>query len=117
MFTVIRISLVMVSLYNNETLRKLWGCGGVGEKGGGESPCPTRVPVLWAGRCGRTARRFSLSPRWASSCVDPTQQGVDKGQPLIPGAPGQHSWPQRYRREGRGRDVPMQARVLSPVRG
>jgi hypothetical protein len=23
-----------------------------GRKGLGENPCPTRVPVLWAGRCG-----------------------------------------------------------------
>ena len=69
---------------------------------------------------------------WLCEATDPTWQGVDKGQPLVPGsqslashagygrgaenkigAPGQHQAPEIWE-EGRGREVPMQARVLSP---
>jgi hypothetical protein len=43
---------------------------------------------------------------------------MDKGQPPIPGALGQHSYPRRYGREGRGREVPTQAgSVLSLLLG
>ena len=76
-----------------------------------------RVSVLWAGGHGRTAGCFPLGPGWASGCVKlliPLSGVVDKGKPLIPGAPWRHPWPQRYGREGRGREVPTQARVLSP---
>ena len=38
---------------------------------------------------------------------------VDKWQPPIPGTLGRQPQPQSYRREGRGREVPMQARVFS----
>jgi hypothetical protein len=66
------------------------GRGGLGERGG-ESPHLTRGPELWAGGCRRAARCFPLDSRWAFGCVkplDPTQHGVDKGQPLTPGALG-----------------------------
>ena len=102
-------------------------CGTVGveEEGGGRGPHPARVPVLWAGRCWRTAGHFPPGPR----------QGVDKVQPLVLGfqspashagygrgaenrkeAPGQHQAPEIWE-EGRGREVPTQVRVLSPVCG
>jgi hypothetical protein len=43
---------------------------GVGEEGSRrECPHPTRVPVLWAGRIGRTVRCFPHSPSWASGCM------------------------------------------------
>jgi hypothetical protein len=45
------------------------GCGGRGV--GRECPCLVRVPVLWAGGCGRTARCFPRGPGWAFGCVKP----------------------------------------------
>jgi hypothetical protein len=45
------------------------GCGA--SRGGGGNPCPARVPVLWAGRCGRTVACFPQGPRWVSCCVKP----------------------------------------------
>ena len=33
-----------------------------GKRGEGEKPCPTRVPVLWVGRCGRTAHALHAAP-------------------------------------------------------
>jgi hypothetical protein len=59
----------------------LWGCGCEGKRW--ENPHPTRVPVLWAGRHGRTAAHFPRSLRWVSGCVKPltpARQAVDKGQ-------------------------------------
>jgi hypothetical protein len=43
---------------------------------------------------------------WLCEATGPhsTVRGVDKGQPPIPGALGQHPQPQRYRREGRGKE-------------
>ena len=54
---------------------------------------------------------------WLCQATDPNQRGVDKGQPPIPGAPGRHTCPRSYGREGRGREVTTQARVLSLVHG
>ena len=48
-----------------------------GKREEGENPHLARVPVLWAGGWGRTARRFPLGPGWASGCVKPlTPLGV-----------------------------------------
>jgi hypothetical protein len=82
----------IISLFFSYLSVRNWGRGVLEEGGGRECPGPARVPpVLWAGRCRRTVRRFPLGPGWASGCVkplDPTRQGVDKGQLLIPGALG-----------------------------
>jgi hypothetical protein len=42
-------------------------------------PCPTRVPVLWAGGCGETAGHLSTRPQ--VSMPDPHSGGQRKGQP------------------------------------
>jgi hypothetical protein len=67
------------------------GAVGVGERGEGESPRPARVPVLWAGRCGRTAWCFLLGPRWSSGCVKsltPHGWGWTRGSPQYQGPQG-----------------------------
>jgi hypothetical protein len=49
-------------------------------------------------------QRLSTWPQlgfWLCEATDPTQQGVDKGQPPIPGSPGRHSWPRRYKKRGK----------------
>ena len=46
---------------------KKGGAGRSREKWGRRNmPCPARVPVLWAGRRGETARHFPHGPRWRS---------------------------------------------------
>ena len=92
--------------------------------------------MLWAGGHGRTARYFSHSPGWASSCVKPLTphgrgwtrarpeyQVISLWHPMLDtvgrksknriGAPGQHHTLEIWE-EGRGREVPTQVRVLSP---
>ena len=55
-------------------------CEGI--KGVGENPCPARVPVLWAGRRGRTTKPF---PRGPGGCLamgshgTPPLQGWTRG--------------------------------------
>ena len=63
--------------------------GGYRERWGREdSPHPSRVPpMVWAGGHGRAARRFPLSPGWASKPLTPLDRGMDKGQPPT-GDPG-----------------------------
>jgi hypothetical protein len=118
-------------------------CGAVGAreiKGVGENPGPARVPVLWAGRCGRTATLFPCSPRWVSGCVkplDPSLAGCGQGAVLgtrfsasgIPDTTGHcgraenrmgvlgvaRSVPGPKGREGRGREE--RCEVLTPVCG
>jgi hypothetical protein len=76
--------------------------------------------VLWAGRCGRTARCFPLGPRWASGCVKPlTSHSGDqgRGQGAVPDTRG--PWggtlgPEVMGESAEGREVPTQVRVLSP---
>ena len=61
-------------------------CRAVGAQGikvGGGNLCPTRVPVLWVGRHGRTAARFPGGPGWVSVCVKPQNPSLwemDEGQ-------------------------------------
>ena len=53
-----------------------------GKRGGEDSQCPARVPpILWAGRRGRAARRFPLSPRWASKPLTPLNGGGQGAAP------------------------------------
>jgi hypothetical protein len=64
---------------------------------------------------------------WLCKATDPTRWGVDKGQPPIPGSQSlaSHTGYGRgaenrigvlgIREEGRGREVPMKARVFSSV--
>jgi len=72
----------------------VWAVRGMqGKRVEGKSPRPARIPpMLWAGRHGRTVRRFPLSPGWASKPLTPLdggwEGGVDKGQPPIPGPRG-----------------------------
>ena len=57
--------------------------GARGRVGREDSPLLARVPpMLWAGRCGRTARRFPLGPGWASKPLAPLNWG---GQGAAPG--------------------------------
>jgi hypothetical protein len=68
----------------------VWELIGSGEREGREdSLLPARFPpILWAGRCGRAARRFPLGPGWASKPLTPLDRGwTRKGQPLKPGGP------------------------------
>jgi hypothetical protein len=99
---------------------------GIGEEGGGE----TRVPVLWEGGCGRTVGRFPLSPGWASGVWShwPHMVGGEQEKATVPGSQSLASHagysrgaenrigPQgNTHEEGRKREVPTQARVLSSV--
>jgi hypothetical protein len=71
--------------------------------------------MLWAGRHGRAARHFPLGLGWASKPLTSLDGGGGGGQSAVPDTrgPGVTSSAPGYRREGRGREVPMQARVLS----
>ena len=59
------------------------GHGGI--KGVGENPSPTRVPVLWAGRCRSTAgHMLSTQPQvgvWLWEAMDPARGGWTRGGP------------------------------------
>jgi hypothetical protein len=67
---------------------RLWERGqrDVGKEGEGKSPRPARAPVLWAGRHGRVARSFPLSPGWASKPLTPLDRGWTRGSPWNQGA-------------------------------
>jgi hypothetical protein len=61
-----------------------------GEGVGGKEDRPhlARVPpMLWAGGCGRAARRFPLDPRWTSKLLTPLDRGLTMGSPR-PGVKG-----------------------------
>jgi hypothetical protein len=61
---------------------KKGGAGRSREKWGRRNmPCPARVPVLWAGRRGETARRFPHGPWWISMPLS-HEAGEEKWQPL-----------------------------------
>jgi hypothetical protein len=54
-------------------------------KGVEENQCPTRVPVLWVGRLGRTATCFPCGSGWVSGCekpLDPSSAGGGQGAVL-----------------------------------
>jgi hypothetical protein len=62
----------------------------MGEGGVGENPRTARVPVLWVGRCGRTA----CYPGWVSGCgkpLDSSSAGVGQGAVLGTGSQSQAS--------------------------
>ena len=67
-------------------------------------PCPARVPVLWAGRGGETARRFYTGPR--VSIPDPCSRAWRKGQPLTGDPRATLLKPQGCRTEAIGEEVP-----------
>jgi hypothetical protein len=49
-----------------------------------ENQCHIRFPVLWAGRCRKTAALFPHGPMWVSGCVihqNPIPLSVDKWNP------------------------------------
>lgn len=55
--------------------------------------------------------RFPLGPRWVSGCVKLLtplngEGRLNKGQTPIPGSLGRYPRPQKYGREGRGRELP-----------
>ena len=56
--------------------------------GWGESPSLARVPVLWAGGRGRTARHFPLGPGWASKPLTSHGGGWTRGNPQDQGPQG-----------------------------
>jgi hypothetical protein len=95
-------------------------------------PATRQSSCALGGRCGRTAERFPRSSEWASGCVKPLiphSGGMGKGQPpyqvLSLHHPTldtaeelrKHTLAPEIPEEGRGREVPMQARVFSPVHG
>ena len=85
------------------------------KSGEGESPGMARVPVLWAGGLRRIVRHFPLGPRWTSGCVKPPTlhgRGWTRGSPRYQGSQGDTLSP-GHREQGRRREVPTQARVLS----
>jgi hypothetical protein len=93
---------------------------GLGEEGGGKEPksCQSSCALgRWTQADFQMISTLHLVALWLCEVTGPPRQGIDKGKPLIPGALGWHPWPWRYRREGRGREVPMQVRVLSQVCG
>jgi hypothetical protein len=87
--------------HRNQRLARCRAMGMWEERSRRECPCLARVPVLWVGRCGRTARHFLCGPRWASGCVKPLTShgrevggwGVYKRQPLVLGSqsPASHT--------------------------
>ena len=49
---------------------------------------------------------------WLCEATDPTWWGVDKGQPLVPGAPGLHSRPWIYKKRVEGERLPHRQESL-----
>jgi hypothetical protein len=80
----------------------LWCMGLWGKRGEGENaPRLARVPVLWAGRQGRTAGHFPLDSGWASGCVKPLTphgRGWTRGRPQYQGPWGDTLGPRNRRR-------------------
>ena len=77
-----------------------------------EDPCPARVPpMLWSGGHGRAARRFPLSPRWASKPLTHLTGDGEQGaaQPGGPGATPCSPGVMGEREEGR--EVPTPVRM------
>jgi hypothetical protein len=91
----------------------------VGKEGGGRKPTSGQSSCALGRQMQEGCQALFTWPKGVgrTKATDPTRWRVDKGQPPLPGALGRHLWPQGYRREGRGREVPTQARVLSPFHG
>jgi hypothetical protein len=95
----------------------------VGNEGGWEGG-RGREPMSVQSSCalGRQMREdcwmLSNQPRvgiWLCEATGPHLLGCGQGAAPDIRGPGEHTQPWSYRREGRGRKVPTQARVLSPV--
>jgi hypothetical protein len=94
---------------STEAGRMLWDCGCRGRGG------RVRAYVWPEFLCSEQADTgglpdktdaFHLAPGGHLAMTDPTRWGMDKGQPLIPGAPGRHTRPWRYKNRAEGERFP-----------
>ena len=98
------------------------GCGCRGRVGREREPMSSQSSCALGRQIWEDCQTLSTRPRmgiWLCEATGPHSRGRGgtgdgQGTALIPEAPGQHSQPWR---EGRGREVPMQARVFSLVHG